>query len=103
MSTSNTWAEFATVYGRTRSAFLDRTSELRSLVSAIGVELQQKRIAREEHGHQPNAPVAILDMGGVHDRVHQQALRVDEKVTLLALDPFIRTPAEGVGRDSRRL
>src|SRR3954454_8789085 len=66
----------------------DRTSELRSLVSAIGVELQQKRIAREEHGHQPNAPVAILDMGGVHDRVHQQALRVDEKVTLLAFDPF---------------
>src|SRR3954468_8582237 len=77
---------------------LDRTSELRSLVSAIGVELHQKRIAREEHGHQPNAPVAILDMGGVHDRVHQQALRVDEKVTLLALDPFTRIIARRVDR-----
>src|SRR3954451_8131320 len=76
----------------------DRTSELRSLVSAIGVELQQKRIAREEHGHQPNAPVAILDMGGVHDRVHQQALRIDEKVTLLALDPFTRIIARRVDR-----
>src|SRR4051812_12428743 len=77
---------------------LDRTSELRSLVSAIGVELHQKRIAREEHGHQPNAPVAILDMGGVHDRVHQQALRVDEKVTLLAFDPFTRIIARRVDR-----
>src|SRR3954464_4322728 len=77
---------------------LDRTSELRSLVSAIGVELHQKRIAREEHGHQPNTPVAILDMGGVHDRVHQQALRVDEKVTLLAFDPFTRIIARRVDR-----
>src|SRR3954469_3143941 len=76
----------------------DRTSELRSLVSAIGVELHQKRIAREEHGHQPNAPVAILDIGGVHDRVHQQALRVDEKVTLLAFDPFTRIIARRVDR-----
>src|SRR3954447_17442914 len=77
---------------------LDRTSELRSLVSAIGGERHQKRIAREEHGHQPNAPVAILDMGGVHDRVHQQALRVDEKVTLLAFDPFTRIVARRVDR-----
>src|SRR3954453_7197361 len=86
------------VKGHAPQDLFDRTSELRSLVSAIGVELHQKRIAREEHGHQPNAPVAILDMGGVHDRVHQQALRVDEKVTLLAVDPFTRIIARRVDR-----
>ena len=32
------------------------------------------------------AAVAILNVGGVHDGVHQQALRIDEDVTLLALD-----------------
>jgi transposase len=84
--------------GHAPQDLLDRTSELRSLVSAIGVELQQKRIASEEHGHQPNTPVAILDMGGVHDRVHQQALRVDENVTLLAFDPFTRIIARRVDR-----
>src|SRR5215218_5871808 len=84
--------------GHAPQDLLDRTSELRSLVSAIGVELQQKRIASEEHGHQPNAPVAILDMGGVHDRVHQQALGVDENVTLLAFDPFTRIIARRVDR-----
>src|SRR3954454_14496123 len=77
---------------------LERTLELRSLVTGIGVELHQKRVASEQRRQEPHAPIAVLDLGGVHDRVHQQALRVDENVTLLAFDPFTRIVARQVDR-----
>ena len=44
------------------------------------------------------AAVAILDVGGVHDGVDQQALRVDENVPLLALDLLSRIVARRVDR-----
>jgi hypothetical protein len=34
--------------------------------------------------------IAILNVGSMHDGVHQQALCVDENVPLLALDLFAR-------------
>jgi hypothetical protein len=37
--------------------------------------------------------VAILNIGGMHDGVHQEALRVDENVPLLALDLLARIVA----------
>ena len=58
----------------------------RSLIAAVGIELQQKRKHAEQRRHQQFAAVAILDVGGVHDGVDQQALRVDENMPLLALD-----------------
>ena len=64
-----------------------------ALISAIGVELQKKGIETEQGCHQEHAAVAILDVGGMHDGVHQKALRVDENVALLTLDLLARIVA----------
>ena len=60
--------------------------ELRPRVAAVGVELEQERLQAEQGGHQEHAAVAILDVGRMHDGMHQQALRVDQDVALLAPD-----------------
>ena len=59
-------------------------------ISAIGVELEKEGIEAEQGGHEEHATIAILDVRGMHDGVHQQALRVDENVPLLALDLLAR-------------
>jgi len=62
--------------------------EVRALISAVGIELQKEGIETEQGRHQKHAAIAILDVGGMHNGVHQEALRVDENVPLLALDLF---------------
>lgn len=64
--------------------------ERRPLIAAIGIELQKKRVETEQRRHQKHAAIAVLDVGGKHDGVHQEALRVDENVPLLALDLLAR-------------
>ena len=49
-------------------------------------------------GHQQRAAVAVLDVGGVDDRVHQQALPIDEDVALPALDLFACIVARRINR-----
>src|SRR5665213_63293 len=71
-----------------RHDFFDGATEQRALIAAVGVELKYERIQAEHRRHDQFAAVAILNVGGVHDGVDQQALRVDEDVTLLALDLF---------------
>ena len=44
----------------------------------------------EQCREQPDAAVAILNASGVNDRVQQQTLRVDENMSLLALDQLAR-------------
>jgi hypothetical protein len=58
----------------------------RTLIAAIGIEFQQERIQAEHGRHDQRAAIAILNVGGVHDGVDQQTLRVDENMPLLALD-----------------
>ena len=65
---------------------VDRLAEFRPLITAVSIELQQKRKRSEQRRHHQRAAVAVLDVGGVHERMHQQALRIDEDVALLALD-----------------
>ena len=67
--------------------------KLRPLIAPIGVELQQKRMKAEQGRHQQDAAVAVLNVGGVHDGVHQQALRVDEDMAFLAVDLLARVIA----------
>lgn len=67
--------------------------EHRPLISTIGIELQEEGVETEQGGHQEHAAVSILDVGGMHDVVHQQALRVDENVPLLAFDGLARVIA----------
>jgi len=63
------------------------------ICSSVGVEFKQKRIEAEQSGHEQHAAVAILNVGPMHDGVHQQALRVDEDMALFAFDLFARVEA----------
>ena len=54
--------------------------------AAVGVELDQERIGAEQRRHEERAAVAVLNVGGGDDGVHQEALRIDQNVSLLALD-----------------
>src|SRR5262249_21678699 len=67
--------------------------EAGALISAIGIELQQKGIEAEQGGHEKHAAIAILDVRGMHDGMHQEALRIDENMPLLAFDLLARIVA----------
>ncbi len=68
-------------------------AKVRPLVAAVGVQLQQEGIEAEQRRKQQHAAVAILDVGGMDDGAHQQALRIDQNVALLALDLLARVIA----------
>jgi hypothetical protein len=70
--------------------FCERLLESRPLIAAVGEQLRQERILPEESGKKQDAAVTILDIGGVNNRVEQQAQRIYEKVALLALDLLAR-------------
>ena len=65
---------------------LQSVLEKRSLIAAVGIELEQEWKHAEQRAHQQQAAIAILDVGGVNDGVQQQALRIYQDVTLLSLD-----------------
>jgi hypothetical protein len=44
----------------------------------------------EQRRQQQDAAIAILNAGGMHDGVQQQAQRIDENMPLLALDQLAR-------------
>ena len=75
---------------RPREDLLQRALKLFALIAAVGVELEQERIEAEQGRHQQDAAVAILNVGAMHDGVHQQALRIDEDMPLLAFDLLAR-------------
>ncbi len=70
--------------------------EVGALVPAVGVELQQEGVEAEQRAHQQHATIAVLDIGGVDDGLHQQTLGVDQDVPLLAFDLLARVVARGV-------
>jgi hypothetical protein len=64
----------------------ERVAEDRPLVGAVGEQLLEEWKLAEQRRQQHDAAVAVLNAGGMHDGVQQQAQRVDENVPLLALD-----------------
>lgn len=64
----------------------EAVAEFWSLLTAVGVELEQKRIEAEQRAHQQHTAVAILHVGGMHDGPHRQALCVNQDVPLLTFD-----------------
>jgi hypothetical protein len=70
-----------------------RALELRSLAACVSVELDQEREGAKQARHDERTAVAILDVGGMHESVHQQALRIDKDMSLLALDLLARIVA----------
>jgi len=81
-----------------RHYFRHSAAKHRTLIAAIGVEFQQERIHAEHGRHDQHAAIAILNVGGVHDGVDQQALRIDENVPLLALDLLSRVVTRRINR-----
>src|SRR5438045_1580943 len=57
-----------------------------SLITAIGIELEQEREHAEQGGEQQHPAVAILEVGGMNDRVQQQPLRIYQDMALLPSD-----------------
>ena len=72
--------------------------EFRPLITAIGIKLQQERKPAEEGREQQRPAVAVLNIGGMNDRVQQQALRVYQDMALLALDFLARVVAVRIDR-----
>jgi hypothetical protein len=70
--------------------------ELRALVAAIGVELQQEGIQAEQGGHHQHPAIAILQGGRMNDGVQDQTLRVYQEMALLAFDLLASVEAVGI-------
>jgi len=67
-----------------------RGAKDRPFVGAIGEQLCEIGKQAEQCGHQRQAAVAILNVGGGYGAVQEQALRIDENVALLARDQLAR-------------
>src|ERR1700756_49124 len=70
--------------------------EFLSLIAAVGKQLFQERIHPEQCRKKQNTAVAVLDIGGMNDRVQQQTQRIYENMALLALDFFARIIARRI-------
>ena len=70
--------------------------ELRPLVATVGVELAQERVEAEQRAHQQHPAVTVLYVGREHDGLHQQALRINQDVALLAADLLARVIARRI-------
>ena len=64
--------------------------EFRPLIASVREELRQEGMHSEQGCKQQDATVAILDVGGMNDRVEQQSQRVYENMALLAFDLLAR-------------
>ena len=60
-----------------RQDFRQRLLEDWSRIGAVSKELFKKRELTEKHGQQHDAPVTILNVCGMHNRVQQQAQRIN--------------------------
>ena len=81
-----------------RHYFRHGAAKQRALIAAIGIEFHQERIHAEHGRDDQRATITILNVGGVHDGVDQQALRVDKNVPLLALDLLSRVVTRQINR-----
>src|SRR6266568_2869220 len=78
--------------------FGDGLLELGSLITAIGIELEQEREHAEQGAQQQRPAVAVLNVGRMHDGVQQQPLRVYQDMALLALNLLARVIAVRIDR-----
>ena len=80
--------------------FLQRFLEFAPLIASVGIELQEERKHSKQRRHQKRPAVAILNIGGVDESVHQQALRIDENMSLLAPDLLAGVEARRINRSA---
>jgi len=72
--------------------------EFRPLITAVRIELEQKRMPTKQRAHQQHAAVAVLDVGGMHNSMQQKSLSIYKDLALLAFDLFARIEARRVNR-----
>jgi hypothetical protein len=65
----------------------------RPLIGAVGEQFPEEGKQTEQCRQQREAAVAILNVGGGNDAVQQQTLRIDQNMSLLALDQLARVEA----------
>ena len=69
-----------------RQDFGEGVRKNRPLIGAVGNQLLKEWKLTEQRGQQQNATIAILNVGGMDDGVQQQTKRIDQNMTLFALD-----------------
>ena len=72
--------------------------KIRPLVAAVGVELEEKWEGAEQGRNHQRPAVPVLDVSGVHERVRQKALGIDQDMPLLAFDLLAGVVARRVDR-----
>ena len=60
------------------------------MISTVGKQLRKERKPTEQRRQQCDAAITILNASGMNDGVQQQTQRIDENMSLLALDQFAR-------------
>jgi hypothetical protein len=75
----------------------DSVLEDRPGVSAVGEQLAEERELPEQAGQQQDTTVAILNVGGGHQRVQHQAERINQDMALFPLDQLAGIKAMGIG------
>ena len=68
------------------------------LIAGVGGDHGQPREPATNAMANLGQSASILDVGGVDNRLHQQAVRVYKDVALLAFDPFARVKAGRINR-----
>jgi hypothetical protein len=69
------------------------------LIAGVSIEFAQEWEQSEQGPYQQRAAVAVLEIGGMHNRVQHQALRVYEQMPLFALGLLPRVVPVRVDRD----
>jgi hypothetical protein len=67
-----------------------RVAKLLSLIAAVGEQFSKKRKFSKQGPQNETAAVAVLNVGGMDDRVQQQTYGVNENMPFLALDLLAR-------------
>ena len=82
-----------------RQDFADLCGEDRALIGAVGKQFFEIGEPAKQRRKQQSAAVAILDGGGMNERLHQPPLGVDEEMAFLALDLLSRVEPVRIDRD----
>ena len=78
---------------------LEALLELRALIAAVSVKLDQEWIEPKHRAHQQHAAIAILPIGRMDNGKQQQTLRVYRDMAFLALDLLACIVTVRINRD----
>ena len=86
------------LHRQTRHYTCDGVGEDRPLVTGVSEQLGQEREPSQQAAQQQTAAIAVLDVSRMHDRMQNQAQRIDQDMPLLAFDLLARVIARPIDR-----